>query len=334
MPHKNTSSVPTAQQKIEPQRSYVGIDVGAAFLDVCVRPEGLFSDGKLYRYANTSAGHRQISRKLKTLTVVSVTCEATGKLERLIARTLSAQGYVVHVLNPAQLVGFRKAKGKVAKTDSLDAELLSLFAEVMQPECRPFPDEQTLALRELSVRRRQLIALRTAEQNRTYRVEDAFVAKQVKSHIRLIARQIAAVDDRLKGLLSENAALQTRFNLLATIPGIGPVVAMTLILELPELGSLSDKAITSLSGLAPMNKDSGKYEGRRKIRGGRKAVRAALYMAAMSARRFNCVIKAFYERLIFRGKPKLSALCASMRKLIIIANHILASNRPWQVLPA
>lgn len=338
MPQHHTPSARSPQQVAskpkEPVRYYVGIDVGATHLDVHIRPEKILSGGLAERFENTPQGRKRVARRLKHLTIASVTCEATGKLERPIVRSLAAQGYVVHVLNPAQLVGFRKARGKVAKTDALDAELLSLFAEVMRPEARPLPDDSVLELRDLVVRRRQLVAARTAEQNRTYRTEAGLAARQMLVHIRLLERQIEALDSALKACVEACPVFQKKFALLISIPGVGPVAALTLLAEMPELGTLHDKAIAALCGLAPMNSDSGKRSGHARLRGRRKAVRAALYMAAMSARRYNDTIRAFYERLITHGKAKLVALCAAMRKLLIIANHILASGLPWKPLAA
>lgn len=338
MPHNLTPTTPTSQQALtacsRSARYFVGVDVGAVYLDVCLREEGLFSGGAVERFPNSPVGRNRLSRWLKKVDVAAVTCEATGKLERPLVRSLVQQGYVVHVLNPAQLVGFRKARGKIAKTDALDAELLSLFAEVMRPEARPLPDEGVLKLRDIVVRRRQLVADRVAEQNRAYRTDGSLLVRQINAHLRLLDRQVDALDVALKELLVAQPELQRKFDLLCTIPGIGKVAALTLVAEMPELGALSDKAVAALSGLAPMSNDSGIRFGRARLRGGRKAVRSALYMATMAARRCNIPIKVFYERLVSSGKPKLVALCAAMRKLLIIANHILASGLPWRVSPA
>lgn len=323
-----------SSQKVQQSRFFVGIDVGATYLDVCIREEGQLNSGTILRFTNSPQGHKKIAQKLKALPIACVACEATGKLERPIVRLLTAQGYVVHILNPSQLAGFRKAKGKLAKTDALDAQLLSLFPEVICPEVRALPNDSLLELREIVVRRRQLVAIRTAEKNRSYRLESKLVEKQVQKHLRILDADIKALDDALTVLIKQQTQLKEKFYLLCSIPGLGPVSALTLLAEMPELGLIPDKAVAALSGLAPMNNDSGQRVGRARLRGGRKSVRTVLYMAVMSAFRFNPVIKAFYQKLIKVGKPKLVALCACMRKILVIANHIMASNQPWQTTKA
>jgi len=336
MPCQSTSKNTLIQHPASPAekvRTYVGIDVGASWLDVCIRPENGAEDHS-FRVANDPSGCKKIGRALKKVTVACVVCEATGKLERLIVRCLGQQGLPVAVLNPAQSVNFRKACGKIAKTDKLDAALLARFGQVMQPVSRPLPDEQVLALRELVVRRRQLVTSHTAESNRSLRTESLLAKRQIMVLLRLLDRQIKELDKALQAQIAAFPEFRAKVDLLLSIPGIGPVVALTLVAELPELGAIQDGALSALVGLAPMNNDSGQRLRRAKCKGGRKSVRTVLYLAAMAARRFNKPIAAFYERLVARGKPKLVALNAAMRKLLLIANHIMASGKPWVELPS
>jgi transposase len=307
---------------------FVGIDVGAYHLDVHIHSEDAYITRTL-KVPNTAVGHRQIARALRGLDVASVVCEATGKLERAIVRYLGQQGYAVAVLNPLQLIGFRKACGVAAKTDALDAELLARFAQTMRPAARPLPDEVVLDLRELVVRRQQVVASRTAESNRALRTESPLAKRQIAASLRLLDKQTAELDAAILAAIKANPSLASRYDLLLSIKGLGPVAAMTLLAEMPELGLVSDNAIAALAGLAPINNDSGTLRRRAKCTGGRKSVRCALYMAAMAAKRFNPPIALFYQRLVAKGKPKLIALTASMRKLLIIANHIISSGMPW-----
>lgn len=311
-----------------PQSVFVGIDVGAYHLDICFMSAG-GSALQAIKVENTPVGHRRLGKAMRRYTVLGVTCEATGKLERTVVRSLGQQGYAVAVLNPLQLIGFRKACGIAAKTDRLDAELLARFALTMRPAARPLPDDALLELRELAVRRRQVVAARVAEGNRALRTDSALAKRQIKASLRLIDKHVAELDRAILTAIKTAPALAYKYELLLSIPGLGPVAAMTLLAEMPELGSLPDKAVSALAGLAPMNNDSGTLRRRAKCRGGRKSVRCVLYMAAMAARRFNPPIAVFYNRLVANGKPKLVALNAAMRKLLIVANHILASASPW-----
>lgn len=316
-----------------PQSVFVGIDVGAYALDVCVLPEN--GDKPLvFQVSNAPEGHRRIGRALRGLSVIRIACEATGKLERPVVRLLSQQGFTVAILNPIHVIGFRKACGKTAKTDALDAVLLARFAQTMRPEARPLPAEEILDLRELVMRRQQVITLRTAESNRRLRTESALAKRHIAATLRLLDKQLAELDFALAANVKSHPTLLSRYDLLVSIKGLGPIAAMTLLAEMPELGSIPDKAITALAGLAPMNNESGLRKRRAKCRGGRKSVRCALYMAAMAAKRFNKPIAFFYNRLVAKGKPKLVALNASMRKLLIVANHILASGKPWVSPPS
>ena len=255
--------------------------------------------------------------------------EATGGLESAVAGELVAAGLEVTVVNPRQVRDFARATGRLAKTDAIDAGMLARFGEAVQPEARALPDAQTQELRGLVARRRQVVAMLTAECNRLPRATKR-VRPQIKSHIAWLRRQLDSLDQELAALVQTSPLWRARENLLSSVPGIGPVTATCLLAELPELGRLNRKQIAALVGVAPHNRDSGTYRGKRSVWGGRAPVRASLYMATLVATRFNPVIKIFYDRLCAAGKPKKVALTACMRKLLTILNRMLNTQSPWK----
>lgn len=249
--------------------------------------------------------------------------EATGGYERVLAGLLAAAGIPLAIVNPRQVRDFAKAANQLAKTDAIDARIIALFAEATKVEAKPLPGKETQALRDLMERRRQLVAMRTAEKNREQQAANDKVQKTIRAVIKVIDKQLASLDEELDGHIQDSPAWREAEELLAGVPGIGTVTARTLLAEMPELGQLSRQQAGSLAGLAPLNHDSGKYRGRRHIRGGRSTVRSALYMASISAIRFNPGIKAFYQRLIASGKCFKVAITACMRKLLVIMNAIM-----------
>ena len=283
-----------------------------------------------------ASGLKELTLRLKALPVVCIALEATGKLETLAAATLAEAGLPVAVLNPRQIRDFARATGCPAKTDRIDACVTARFAEAVKPAIRKVADAQSRRLGECIARRRQLGAMLTAEKNRLSRTEDLGLGKTVKIHIKWLKRALAGLDARLKELVHENPLWRVKEALLQWVPGIGDVVSRTLIAELPELGKLSRRQITSLVGVAPLNRDSGTMRGRRSGRGGRPTVRRALYMAALVASRKNSLIRCFYERLREAGKKPRVALVACMRKLLTILNAMVRSGQPWrtQAVPA
>ena len=254
--------------------------------------------------------------------------EATGGLEIPITGVLAAAGVLVVVVNPRQVRDFAKATGKLAKTDALDAQVLAHFAEVLRPALRPLPDAQTQALAALLARRRQLVEMLTAEKNRLSSAHTP-VRKSLRTHIVWLERELSHTDRDLAHAIRESPVWREKDDLLQSVPGIGPVGTSTLLANLPELGTLTGKQIAALVGVAPLNRDSGTWRGKRTVWGGRAQVRAILYMSALTATRFNPVIRVFYQRLCAAGKAKKVALTACMRKLLIILNAMMKHRTRW-----
>ena len=303
---------------------YVGIDVAKARLDVHVRPHG-----DAFRLANDPAGIADLVARLTPLRPALVVLEATGGLEYPAAAALAAAGHPVAVVNPRQVHDFAKATGRLAKTDPLDADTLALFAERIQPPARPLPDADARAFEALLLRRRQLLEMRVAEQNRLDTATAATVRASLQAHITWLTKQLDKVDKELAAAIQASPVWRVKDELLQSIKGIGPTVARTLLALLPELGTLSRQQIAALAGLAPRNRDSGQRHGQRSIGGGRAEVRSLLYLAALSAARYNPALQAFSERLRQAGKATKVRLVAVARKLLTIANAVLRSGRPW-----
>jgi transposase len=302
---------------------FVGIDVSKAQLDLALRPEGRFSA------PNDEAGFAQVLERLSAVRPTLVVLEATGGLEIPLTGVLAAAGVPVVVVNPRQVRDFAKATGRLAKTDALDAQTLAHFAEVIRPELRPLPDEQTQALAAILARRRQLVEMLTAEKNRLGSAHTP-VRKSLRTHIAWLERELSHTDSDLAHAIRESPVWREKEALLRSTPGVGPVLTTTLLANLPELGTLTGKQIAALVGVAPLNRDSGTLRGKRTVWGGRAQIRATLYMAALVAARFNPVIRAFYQRLCAAGKAKKVALTACMRKLLIILNAMLKHRTPWR----
>lgn len=301
---------------------FVGIDVSKAQLDLAFRPEAKFSA------PNDEVGCAQVLARLRATPPTLVVLEATGGLEIPLTGVLAAAGVPVAVVNPRQVRDFAKAAGKLAKTDALDAQVLAHFAEVMRPEPRPLPDEQTQTLGAILARRRQLVEMLTAEKNRLGSARPP-VRKSLRTHIAWLERELAHTDSDLAHAIRESPVWREKDELLRSTPGVGPVLTTTLLADLPELGALTSKQITALVGVAPLNHDSGTWRGKRAVWGGRAQVRAVLYMGALVAARFNPVIRAFYQRLCAAGKAKKVALTACMRKLLTILNAMMKHRTRW-----
>jgi transposase len=259
-----------------------------------------------------------------------VVLEATGGREVGLVAALVTAGVPVAVVNPRQVRRFAQAVGQLAKTDALDAQLLARFADVVRPEPRPVPDAQAQQLSALLARRQQLVAMLTAERQRFPTAVPA-VQVRIRSHIHWLEAELADVDGQLQAAVQASPAWREREDLLRSVPGIGPTTALTLLADLPELGTLDRKAIAALVGVAPLACDSGTLRGRRIVWGGRARVRSALYMATLVATRHNPLIRAFYTKLCAAGKPKKAALVACMHKLLLILNAILRQGTPWSV---
>lgn len=302
---------------------FVGIDVSKTRLDVAVRPTN-----ESWSVSNDELGIAHLLGRLKESPIELVVLEATGRLEAAVVGALADAGIPVAVVNPRQVRNFARGAGKLAKTDSIDSKVLALFAEVIHPEPRPISQGEAELLGALLARRRQLVGMLTAEKNRLDRAESA-VRTDLRDHIKYLETRLDKLDDDLTGMLKASPVWREKDDLLKGVPGVGPVLSITLLAELPELGSLDRRQAASLAGVAPLNWDSGGMRGKRMIWGGRAEVRTALYMAVLSAIRYNPVIKDFYHRLLGANKPKKVALVACMHKLLTILNAMLKHRRPW-----
>lgn len=311
--------------RITPERAFVGIDVSKEQLDVHARPSG-----ETRSLPHDAAGLKRLLRWLLALAPRLVVVEATGGLERRLVRALSAAGLAVAVVNPRQARRFAQALGLLAKTDRIDARGLALYAERIRPEPRPQPSPELERLAALVARRRQLIDLGVQEHNRRGQAVDALVRRQIERTLALLARQRAEVEAALGEAIAADPDWCARRALIQSMPGAGAGLAHLLIAQLPELGRLSRKQIASLAGLAPHPRDSGRRHQRRSIGGGRGALRAVLYMAAMSAIRCNPLYRQLHQRLRGCGKPAKLALVAVMRHMLVALNAMLRDNRPWQ----
>jgi transposase len=304
---------------------FVGLDVAKAQLDVHVRPTG-----ETFAVPHDEAGLTALVDRVRALAPALITLEATGGYEATVAATLASAGLPVAVVNPRQIRDFARATGLLAKTDTLDARVIAHFAEAVRPAVRPLPTEQAQRLGELVARRRQLVEMLGAETNRRRLTRDRGLQRRIDTHIAWLERALRDLETDLHETIRATPAWRATENLLTSVPGVGPITALTLIAELPELGRLDRRQIAALVGLAPFNRDSGTFRGRRRIRGGRASIRRVLYMATLTATRFNPVIANFYHRLRTTGHPGKVALTAAMRKLLTILNAILRDHRPWQ----
>lgn len=306
---------------------FVGIDVSQEVLDVAV------FNGPSWHIGNDQEGIASLVLRLQTLPVRLVVLEATGGLETPVAAALAAATLPVAVVNPRQVRDFARATGLLAKTDRLDAQAMARFAEAVKPEPRPLPDAQARELDALVARRRQVIEMMVMETNRLRQAVPS-LRPVIQAHIDWLRGQRDQLDAQLDHLIQQSPLWRAQEQLYRSMKGVGPVVARTLIAELPELGTTANKRISALVGLAPLNRDSGTLRGQRIIWGGRKSVRSALYMAAVAALRSNPVIKAFYQHLLALGKKKKVALVACMHKMLIILNAMARTGTPWQPSPA
>lgn len=302
---------------------FAGIDVSKDRLDVAVLPTG-----ETWSVEHTEPAVEALAQKLEELRPESVIVEATGGFERTLVATLAAASIRVVVVNPRQVRDFAKATGQLAKTDSIDAMILALFGQRVRPELRELPDEETQALEALLIRRRQILDMLVAEKNRV-ELASPRITKDLKAHIRFLEKRLENVDAEIDIAIKSSPVWRAKDKLLQSVPGVGPVLSRTLLAELPELGRLSNREIAKLVGVAPLNRDSGRYRGTRRIWGGRASVRSVLYMAAFSATRFNPDIRAYYTRLVSAGKPHKVALVACMRKLLITLNSMARSGQTW-----
>ena len=304
---------------------FVGIDVSKDRLDVHMRP-----GGESFALARDGEGLAKLCERLSRSPPNLVVLEATGGFETIVASALAAAHLQVSVVNPRQIRSFAHAGGRLAKTDRIDAEVIAHFAEAIQPAARPLASEDALLLGELMARRRQLIEMITAEQNRRSRLTSRLLLKAIDRHLALLKQHLAELDEEIGTTIRGTPVWRVKEDLLISVPSIGPRIARTLIAELPELGTLDRRKIASLVGVAPFNRDSGKFRGRRAIAGGRTPVRNALYMGILVAIRRNLPMAQVYHRMRQAGKPAKVAIVACMRKLLTILNAILRDQKPWK----
>ena len=307
------------------QTPFIGIDVAHDHLDVAVYPT---ADTWTLPYDDTAVA--DLVHRLQTLAPERIVLEATGGYETMVTAALGAADLAVAVVNPRQVRAFATALGQVAKTDRIDALVLARFAAAIKPEPRPLPDAQTQELSALVARRTEIVAMLTAEGNRR-RTALPSVRAGIEKHITWLRDELAALNEALQQLIHDSPLWREKEDLLRSVTGVGPVVAATLLAELPELGTLTGKRIAALVGVAPMNRDSGRRRGKRRIFGGRGALRRVLYMAARSAAKHNWLICPFYERLIAAGKPEKVALTACMHKLLLILNAMVKNHERFRL---
>ncbi len=306
-------------------RYFIGIDVAKAKLDVAHAP-----DAVVEQFDNNADGHQELLHKLPKPESCLIVVEATGGYERGVVLKLIDAGHVVSVVNPRQVRDYAKALGILAKTDRIDARVIARFGEHVRPRAVAKTHEKQSELDQLVTRRRQLIASRTAEKNRQAMASSKVVFKSIQRSVDHLNKQIDGIDAEITRLVKSDDEWKGKADILKSAPGVGEVTSTTLIAELPELGSLNRKQISSLVGVVPFNRDSGTMRGRRTIFGGRRTVRSALYMAALTARRRNPIITAFADRLATQGKPPKVILVACMRKLLVILNAMIKTNTPWE----
>jgi transposase len=306
-------------------KAFIGIDVSKQLLEVAAHE----SDYQ-FRCANKASAFGELIAELIALRPALIVLEATGGLEIPVTAALHAAGLPVVVINPRQVRDFAKALGQLAKTDRLDARVLAHFAAAIKPPLRPIKSKDELELDALVGRRGQLVEMLTAEKNRRGSAATDTVRKEIKEHIDWLQDRIAELDEQLQVLLKSSSLWQVKDDLLQSVPGIGPVVSFSMLADLPELGTLNRQQISKLVGVAPLNCDSGQQRGTRHIYGGRARVRSMLYMAALTATRYNPVIKEFYQRLLAKNKPFKVAITACMRKLLAIINVMVRHGACWK----
>jgi transposase len=303
---------------------FIGIDVSKNRLDVAIRPHRVS-----FSVTNNDAGIQELVQRCGELQPVSIVLEATGGYENMVALALGAAGLPISVINPRQARDFAKALGRLAKTDKIDAACLAHFAQLLDPLPHPLPTAEQEKLSSLTTRRRQLVEMITMEKNRREHAPPQILS-HIQRHIAWLQAELKQLERQINDFIKKTPMWQEKRKILKSVPGIGSVTTSILLAELPELGVLDNKKIASLVGVAPFNHDSGKFKGRRRIKGGRKLVREKLYMATLVATRWNPVISEYYQRLLHAGKAKKVALVACLRKLLIIINTMVKKNSFWQ----
>ena len=304
---------------------HIGIDVSKKFFDLHI-----LEDTQDMHFEYTAKQVKKCVNHLTRLSVGLVVLESTGGYEIPLACELQAAGLPVAIVNPRRIRDFAKAQGQMAKTDKLDARNIANFGATLQPPARKVIDGNQLILKSLSARRDQLIKMRTAEINRMEHALEKKVARSLKAILRALRKEIERVDQQIKDHIDQQPELKQKVDILKSVPGIGDITARMLVVELPELGLINKKEIAALVGVAPMNRDSGLFKGKRMTGGGRRQVRTKLYMPTLVAIQHNPVIRQYYLKLLEKGKSKMTAVVAAMRKLIVIMNTIMKKKQMWE----
>jgi transposase len=306
------------------EQTFVGIDVSKDRLDVHVRPSGA-----AFAVPRDGKGVEELLDRLRTVAPTLIAVEATGGFETIVAAAIGGAQLPLVVVNPAQVRHYAQAVGKRAKTDPIDAEMIARFAEAVKPE--PVPDAAAARLLgELVARRRQIVEMLVAERQREKRADNARVRKSLVRHLKVLERELQDLTDDISGLIRSSPVWRETEDLLVSVPGVAGRTSSSLLAEVPELGCLTRRQIASLVGVAPFTRESGRWRGKSMIAGGRAPARTAIYMAALSASQHNPVLRAFYRRLLAAGKPKMVALIAVARKLLVILNAMIRDKKPWQ----
>jgi transposase len=305
--------------------TFVGIDISKDRLDVHVRPSG-----EAFVVSRDGKGLEELIDRLRRIELRLIAMEATGGFETIVAAAIGGAQLPLAVINPRQIRHFAQAVGKRAKTDPIDAEMIARFAEAVKPEPRQVADVAARLLGELVARRRQLVDMLVAERQRETRAGNVRVRKSLARHIKVLEHELQELNDDISGLIRGSPVWRETEDLLVSVPGVAGKTSSSLLAEVPELGRLTRRQIASLVGLAPFTRQSGRWKGKSMIAGGRAAPRTAIYMAAVSASQHNPILKAFYRRLLAAGKPKMVALIAVARKLLVILNAMIRDKTPWQ----
>jgi transposase len=304
-------------------QKFIGIDISKDTLDVAIWDSDVF-----WQFNNNARGIKKLVQRLKKHASALIVVEASGGLEQPVVRELYQEDLPIAIVNPTRVRKFAHSTGQLAKTDKLDAKIIAQFAQAVRPKVRPLRTAQQEHLDALVTRRRQIVDTITAEKNRLSTTHPA-LRKRLKKHIDWLEEELQALNDEIDKFIQQSAEWKQKAAILKSVPGVGPVTVSTLLAELPELGTRNRQQIAALVGVAPVNKDSGKMRGKRRVFGGRAPVRRVLYMATLVATRVNPVIRFFYERLLAAGKEKKVALTACMRKLLVILNSMIRNNRSW-----
>ena len=302
----------------------LGVDVGKANLDIALHPSGQF-----YTIPNTEAHIRRFVRILKNYEIERIVVEASGRYEHALVQACDKAGLPIIIVNPISVRRYAQAIGVLAKTDRIDAQVIAQYAATLKPEFKPIPDKTSQKIKDLLVRRSQLLEMSTMEKNRL-QILPKSLHRSIKSMLRMLQNQIETVTRQIEQEVAKVDQWRTKMEIMTSVPGVGKVLAYTFLSELPELGSLNRKEIAALVGVAPINRDSGKLNGKRRIRGGRHRVRTVMFMAMLSSIQCNPVFKRFYERLKAQGKIPKVALIACMRKMIVVLNTMIKNQEPWR----